>query len=238
LFDEAEREGLFVNPVTSREQVPLRQDAFFSTLAFPSLAALSQTVSIHVHVAVSDVDDMLTLYRNLCHVATEALQRSSVLVDGAPVRRELLEHAFSPLQPLIRDPLTIGSLADFERMMVLAAQQVDASLGPELRAQLIERFPHMFDRGHIRIITPDKVFSLARIRPDLRNNGFVGSVEFRAYDGQPTFQRDMDLVMPLVHVNGVPPSLAHVNPVSVGSDVEIHHLAYRASLEGEIVARA
>jgi len=231
LYTLAEEQSLLVSPISSPHFIPIRSDAFFTTSVFPSLSNFSQTTSMHVHIGVNNEDDMFSLYRRLFSISETALDRTGVLIDGVHVRRNMLERASSEIPSLLATQLNINSVNEYEDLMRIAAGEVDVTIPPELREQLIQRHPNMFSNGIINIMTPDKVFTYVRVRPDLNNDEFFGSVEFRALDGQPTFQRDLQLALMVQSDNGYS-ELNSIEPVNLSYNIEDIHNMYSQSLRG------
>ncbi len=231
LYTLAEEQSLLVSPISSPHFIPIRSDAFFTTSVFPSLSNFSQTTSMHVHIGVNNEEDMFSLYRRLFSISESALDRTGVLIDGVHVRRNMLERASSEIPSLLATQLNINSVIEYESLMRIAAGEVDVTIPAELRRQLIQRHPDMFVNGVVDMMTPDKVFTYVRVRPDLSNDEFFGSVEFRALDGQPTFQRDLQLALMVQRDNGYS-DLNSLEPVNLSYNIEEIHNMYSQSLRG------
>jgi hypothetical protein len=155
---------------------------YFTTLAFPGvIRELVHANSLHIHFE-TDPEIAIHAYRQLNALAPAFMKISSML-GGGMSRLDITASLVREFGELML-PQVFRGMADFQGYLGRMSGAVGARMaleGTEGRGRSM--FPRMYPDGGPLLLTPDKVFSPARIRPDLRlPNGNI-SVEFRAIDG-------------------------------------------------------
>ncbi|GEM_PF-5277781 len=167
-----------------------------------SARQLAATNSLQMHIGVETERDGIELYNigNRIAPLLLALSQCAVIDSHDRGRARLVRGFFENLPPAFANPWTLTCMADFERMLEVARGQVGEvvnTMSLEYRTLLAQRYPAFISPdGHVLMVSPDKIFHLARLRPDkaLPELGLWGSVEFRPIDGQATMQGDINLI--------------------------------------------
>ncbi|MEW6722419.1 MAG: hypothetical protein AB1324_04100 [Candidatus Micrarchaeota archaeon] len=155
---------------------------YFTTMAFAGVRReLVHANSLHIHFE-TDPEIAVHAYRQLNALAPSFMKISSML--GGGMGRLDITGAMAREFGELMLPQDFRGIADFQAYLGRMSASVGARMareGTEGGARAM--FPRMYPDGGPLLLTPDKVFSPARIRPDLRlPNGNI-SVEFRAIDG-------------------------------------------------------
>ncbi|MEW6036036.1 MAG: hypothetical protein AB1529_05465 [Candidatus Micrarchaeota archaeon] len=166
---------------------------YFTTLAFPgTVDALVHANSLHVHFE-TPTEVAVHAYRQMNALAPWFMTMSSML-GGGRGRLEMTGTLAREFGELIL-PQDFRSMADFSDFMERMSLMMRARMAREgTEAAAMAMFPRMFPDGGPLTLTPDKLFSPARIRPDLRlENGNI-SVEFRAIDAIASLEEETHMV--------------------------------------------
>lgn len=171
---------------------PAGHNEYFTTIAFPHLVnTFVHANSTHIHFEVSP-EEALRAYSGLNAVAPYFLLLSAKN-GGGMSRLEMVDAFAAEFGPLFHCP-SFGRFEDYERHLSDMSRYLhERMLREGTIRKAMEQFPRMFREGQLAL-TPDKIFSFARIRPDLRlPNGNI-SVEFRPIDGIASLYAEQDIV--------------------------------------------
>ncbi len=202
---EARRRGIQImgiSPPTNSEEF----NGFFTTLAFPTTkSVIGATNSIHIHIGGENERELLVRYRlaNIIAPLILDMSQSSLFEGEERGRANNILHFLRQLPIELSEPWAISSFKEFESRMDearIAVQDYILEHGNGNVPELCSNYPEIARiNGHgfeMIKLTPDKLFHLARLRPDKKaeERGLIGSVEIRTIDGQATVQRDLALI--------------------------------------------
>jgi len=241
VINESKKAGLLMIGI-SPPSAPLDFLEFFTTRAFPEIKSLlAPTNSIHIHVGGTSEEELIRRYTlgNMFVPNILDISQSSVVNGIKRGRAYHIVQFMNTIPEILAQPWIIRSFAEYyeklENAREAAQQRIithaNGSIGP-----LCAEFPKFaqLDAGRIKLLqlTPDKVFHLARLRPDLvcEEMGLMGSVEFRAIDGQATLERDLAMIELVIGMQGFLESKMDKTALST-SEVEVimqtmQHIAY------------
>ncbi len=167
---------------------PEKINEFFTTILYPHTKKFAGLNAIHIHINMENEKEMFKVYKNLNSIAPKILALSST-----GKRHKILHQIYSNMENELWIPQEISSLGEFERLKKEIVEKINFYLKENrtIKNKLIIKYPQFFYRGRLKKITPDKIFHYARVRPDL--NG-IGTVEFRAIDGQKNHLRDLAFI--------------------------------------------
>jgi len=197
--------GLLVSGISSPVHAGEFND-FFTTMAFPlTKNFLGRTNSTHLHIGGETEAELVSRYNAASLLAPTLLDISqSSIMDGNERGRAVQIARFLDAIPSeMALPLMIRDFDSFESGLEMARQAAERTIRSTINGNagyLCSRFPgltRMNGNGfELLRLTPDKLFSLARLRPDKKSSeyGLAGSVEIRSIDGQATLERDIAMI--------------------------------------------
>ena len=197
--------GLLLSGISSPVHAGEFND-FFTTMAFPlTKNFLGRTNSTHLHIGGETEEELVSRYNAASLLAPTLLDISqSSIMDGNERGRAVQIARFLDVIPReMALPLIIRDFGSFESGLESARRAAEQMIRSTINGNaeyLCSRFPgltRMNGNGfELLRLTPDKLFSLARLRPDKKSSeyGLAGSVEIRSIDGQATLERDIAMI--------------------------------------------
>lgn len=202
---EAAESGLIVIGASQPQKYDGEMNYFFTTKVFPDAAVLAGANSIHLHFGAENDEEARRRYNTLNRAAPLmlAVSQSSVIEGRENGRAYLITRFMSVIPERMVTPWVLNSEGSFNEGMELARIQAEARLRMlpiEKQARIASDHPELvaMEDGSAKLLrlTPDKIFHLARLRPDKASEerGLVGSVEFRPIDGQVRMEHDLGMI--------------------------------------------
>lgn len=172
---------------TSQPQFELasfeKNNKFFTTLTFPELVPYYVLAnSLHIHLESTE-ENAIHLYKTMNAIAPWFVLNSRKKSDIDSLDRLSFVKRSIEVMGELYLPQDLNSLTDFEAYVKSVSQTVEERMKRLGRYEEIkDKYPKFFSSGRL-ILSPDKIFNPARLRPDLRLPNGNLSIEFRAIDG-------------------------------------------------------